>query len=359
MKNRFILLVFAVASLAVACGHKTAQKTTEEMADKTILEDSDVFGEETEENEAEDSDRIVRVTTLEALLALDAKNYYGSIQEDMELSEREMHAMAMANRVVTMYSSVDYSDADMVWMWADAVEHVLNQYAKDNRMKYDSAVYDLHNALSYYGYDVMWQSSMNVMSYYLTVIYTFDVVSRYRHLIGKLTDEKLKKLIRAEYKAWFGFSDAQYFTNVYHAHAGDSYSALPLDLGDYHKYLMYNRIAVLNVVEEVLVNNKVYRQRGKTVTGKQWRKWLDEQGYDKGMSPEFKMNEPEKTDFPALIKDKAERWLSARQAVAAYMGTQNGKGRSYDNLTADIHACIIGSLKPLVRMYGMEGVEGM
>ena len=71
------------------------------------------------------------------------------------------------------------------------------------------------------------------------------------------------------------------------------------------------------------------------------------------MSPDFDMDEPTETDFPALIKDKTEKWLAARQAVAQYFDDKKGKGQSYDFLTADIHACIIGKLKPLVQMAEM------
>ena len=94
----------------------------------------------------------------------------------------------------------------------------------------------------------------------------------------------------------------------------------------------------------------MYHQKGKTVTRKQWSQWLDEQGYKDGMSPEFNMGDPTQTDFPALIKVKTERWLAARQAVATYLGDKKEPGKSYDNLTADIHACIIGKLKPPVEM---------
>lgn len=100
----------------------------------------------------------------------------------------------------------------------------------------------------------------------------------------------------------------------------------------------------------MLIHNIAYHQQAETVSTKQWRSWLDEQGYREDMSPDFNMDDPLKTDFPALIKDKTERWIAARQAVANYLDISETCGQSYDNLTADICACIIGTLKPPVEM---------
>lgn len=344
-RKRIQLGVIVCALILGACGHGQqplpAEDATEQMEQTELLEEED--GQE----------GFGQVSTMEELLVLEPQAYYGPIFEEQEVTARQEKALGLANRVVTMYLSIDYSEADNVWMWAEAVEQVVQNYAKENKMKYDTAVYDLHEALSYYGYDVQSQASMNALAYYLTVIQTYDAAARYMRLIGHIADPKLKTLVRAEYNAWFEWSDAQYFTNTYHTHGADHYSALPLDLWAFHKHHTDNRLVALDIEEDVLVKNKPYQQKGKTMTGKQWRKWLDEQGYREGMSPDFNMDEPTETDFPALIKDKTEKWLAARQAVAQYLDDKKGKGQSYDFLTADIHACIIGKLKPLVQMAEM------
>lgn len=350
MKTSFRLqpsiLLCVIVFFVCSCGH--GQRTS-------ATEDSTAIVEQPNENEddymVEDAEEEVsQVVIKEALLALEPEEYYEQIYEDMVPTPREEKALKLANRVVTMYFSIDHSVPDHVWLWAEAVEQVVRNYAKESRLKYDTARYDLHEALSYYGYDIQTQSSMNTYAYYLTAIQTYEAAVRYQQLIDRIEDTQLKKLIRAEYNAWFVWMDAQYFTNTYYTHGNDHYSMLPLDLWSFHKYHTDNRLAVLNVEEEVLVMGKNYRQRGKTVTGKQWRTWLEEQGYREDMSPDFNMEEPTESDFPALIKDKTEKWIAARQAVAHYLGDKTGKGQSYDNLTADIHACMIGKLKPLVKM---------
>ena len=48
----------------------------------------------------------------------------------------------------------------------------------------------------------------------------------------------------------------------------------------------------------------------------------------------------------ALETFGASRWLSARQAIASALPEEQGK--SYDNITADIHCRIIGKLEDLI-----------
>lgn len=341
-RNRIQLGVIVCTLMLGACGHGPKHLHSEDTMEQK--ESTESLEEEVLEEEQ------YKVSSMEDLLALETQEYYGPIYEDREVSAREEAALELANRVVTMYNAIDYSEADNVWMWAEAVDQMVWDYAKENKIKYDTAVYDLHEALSYYGYDVKTQSSMNAWAYYLTAIQTYDAAVRYKQLIDHITDPWLKTLVRAEYNAWFEWMDAQYFTNTYYTHGADHYSALPLDFWAFHEYHTNNRLAVLNMEEEVLVKGKSYRRRGRTVTGKEWLKWLEKRGYHEGMSPDFNMDEPTDTDFPALIKEKTEKWLAARQAVAQYLGDKKGKGQSYDFLTADIHACIIGKLKPLVKM---------
>lgn len=337
--------VLAVASLLTciaACSYNTHGNRTLDSSDSLVCDESlSLQGGEAQ---------------IEALLALEPESFYEPISElEESYTPREEAALALANRVITMYASIDYSQADSVWLWGMATEKVVMQYARENRMQRDSAVYDLHEALQYYGYDAHTQSTMNEYAQYLTVIQTYDAVARYCLLLSKIEDKQLKKLIRAEYNAWFEWMDAEYFTNVYHTHGADRYSMLPLEFNDFHKCYTDYRLAKLDIEEDILVNDKSYLQRGKTVTAKEWQDWLSEQGYCEGMSPEFNLEEPLETDFPALIKDKTERWLAARQAVSMYLGEKTGKGLSYDRLTADIHASIIGTTEPILKEYEMDG----
>ena len=46
------------------------------------------------------------------------------------------------------------------------------------------------------------------------------------------------------------------------------------------------------------------------------------------------------------LKSTFSRWLKARQAFAAALS--EGRGDSYDRLTADIHCRIIGKLKDII-----------
>lgn len=330
------LLLVALAIGTTACSHRAESVSADTAGIVDTVETMEV-GEEWP-----------LVTTEEELLALQPEEIYGPMFEDQELTPHAAQALALANRVVTMYVSVDYAEPDNVWMWAEATDKVVRQYADEHGVRYDIAVRDLHEALVYLEYDAHSQWSMNTNEQYLTVIRTYDVVMAYRQLIDRIADRELKRLVRAEYNAWFKWFDAEYFTFVYGVHGADSYSMLPLEYGEFHSYQTDNRLAALRTEQKVLTQGKIYRQRGTTVTGKQWRDWLDAQGYREGMSPDFNLDEPTATHFPALLKDKTERWLAARQAVATYLGDKQGPGQSYDALTADIHACIVGRLKPPV-----------
>ncbi len=343
MKITSVSLIWAAASLfaMTACGHNHNGS----FVDTTNTMELDRVDETEFEMEKRSP-----ATTMDELLELETHEYYKPIDEDTKPTAREAAALRLANRVATMYESTDNTNADYVWMWAEATDRVLQQYAKENNMRYDTAVVDLHEALAYFGYDCHYQWSMNTNAYYLTIIQTYDVTIQYKRLVERITDAKLRGLVRAEYNAWFDWQFARCFTNTYYTHQDDSYSMLPLDLWAFHKHNTDNRLEALQIEKDVLTSGKVYRQRGKTVTSKQWSQWLDEQGYKEGMSPEYNMEDPTQTDFPALIKVKTERWLAARQAVAAYLGDKKEPGKSYDNLTADIHACIIGNLNPPIEM---------
>ena len=332
-----VLAIVVLSTCLAACSYNAQGNGSSDSSDSlTHSESTSLEGDEAK---------------IAALLKLEPVSYYEPISEWEETyTPREEAALALANRVVTMYTSIDYSQSDSVWLWGLATEKALMQYTRENRMQQDSAVCDLHDALHYYGYDAHTQYTMNENAQYLTVIQTYDAVARYRLLLSKIEDEQLKRLIRAEYNAWFEWLDAKYFTNVYHTHGADRYSALPLDFHAFHEYYTENRLAMIDIEEDILMNDGSYQQRGKTVTTKQWKDWLNEQGYHEGMSPEFNMEDPVDTDFPALIKDKTERWIAARRAVSFYLGEKTGKGLSYDRLTADIHASIIGMIKPILNI---------
>ncbi len=343
--NYITIAAIALSLLAfVACKGETVQNDKNDN-----YNDSIGCNEETTTDTIEEEVYLKKVSTMGELLEVEPMTYYEPIYEDEELTAQDEKILELANRVITMYAHVDYSNPDTVWMWAEATDKVVRQYAKSNKIEYDSAVHVLEDALEYFCYDVHSQSSMNINAVYKTTIRAYQAVMAYKQMIDKIADKELKRLVRAEYNAWFEWFDAEYFREVYYVHGKDSYSMLPLEFGSFNKYQTDNRLTTLRIEQEVLVNGKSYRQKGKTVTSKQWHKWLDEQGYEEGMSPEFNMDNPYMTDFPALIKDKTERWLAARQAVATYLGDKKGPGQSYDNLTADIHSCIIGQLKPLVK----------
>lgn len=338
-------LLIGVVWMALACGSVLCMPELQIVMNENALEQCEL----SEEYVAEGSDKEKYVTSVEQLLGLVTQEFYKQIDDDWKLNDRERKALFLANRVITMYRSVDYSQADNVWMWAEAADCAVWQYAKENKMKYDTAVYDLHHALSYAGYSGHTQFCMNQWAWYMIVIYTYDAAMQYKELIGLIEDQKLQKLVREEFNAWFEWADAQFFTNVYFTHGADRYSALPLDYMDFYHCLLNNRLAVLAIEEDILVKNKAYTQKGKTVTSKEWSSWLTKNGYRDGMSADFNLDDPYDTDFPALNKHHTEKWIAVRQSVSHYLGNEKGKGLSYDKLTADIHACVIGRLKPFAK----------
>ena len=82
-----------------------------------MLEDTNVAEEEVYVEEP--------VTTLAALLALDTKDfyfYYSLFEEPVTV--RKKNAVALTNRVVTMYTAIDESEADMVRLKQEPVQFV-------------------------------------------------------------------------------------------------------------------------------------------------------------------------------------------------------------------------------------------
>ena len=124
--------------------------------------------------------------------ALDARVAHSQSQE---MTARDTAALDLANRIVGMYTSIDFSVANNVWAWAEATDTVVQQYADNNSIQYDTAVVDLHQILERLGYTYESQWSMNTYEDYLTVIRTYDAVMAYKRLINDLTDMELKHLV--------------------------------------------------------------------------------------------------------------------------------------------------------------------
>ena len=94
-----------------------------------------------------------------------------------------------------------------------------------------------------------------------------------------------------------------------------------------------------------------YKQKGQTVTAKEWEKWIA----DNSVPEDLDMLEKNDTRIPSdsIVTDRVNtlkttfaRWLKARQALAATLPKEQGD--SYDYLTADMHSRMTGKLEAII-----------
>ena len=84
--------------------------------------------------------------------------------------------------------------------------------------------------------------------------------------------------------------------------------------------------------QSIIRDGKTYSQQGKTVSTAQWDKWIEDEGCE--------------TDIADQLRTTFARWMKARQTLAKALPEEQGK--SYDNMTADIHSRMIGQLSLLI-----------
>ena len=108
---------------------------------------------------------------------------------------------------------------------------------------------------------------------------------------------------------------------------------------------------LLGLADVHSVEDMLYKQKGRTVTAKEWEKWIA----DNSVPEDLDMLEKNDTRIPSdsIVTDRVNtlkttfaRWLKARQDLAAALPKEQGD--SYDYLTADMHSRMTGKLEAII-----------
>ena len=160
-------------------------------------------------------------------------------------------------------------------------------------------------------------------------------------------------MAQEEYKAWHALNKARFTLWRDVSYQQEQYSMKPMEIEGYYMNLSQNRRAELAVERSIVLGGKTYRQQGRTVNSKRWEDWIAKSSVpqDIDLLVELEMEDliPDKSTVNELVsqlRTTFSAWLTARQAFAAALPEDRGK--SYDNLTADIHCRMVGTLRSIV-----------
>lgn len=276
--------------------------------------------------------------------------YYENSEDDSEevASDYEAHrdscAFELANRFMRMNEVVaEKGDAMDMLQWAVAVNTTIDTFCVNvPEVPHDSALNEIGRIMDEY---TSWsQFEMNAMSDVYATIEYYYVIEAYRQWLNDLP-KNLQALAQAEYEAWYQLNEARFAFWRDVSYAQNWYSMKPMEITHYYSCLAKSRVAELADERDIVLGGKNYQQQGKTVTTKQWEEWLKEKSV-----PEDADENPELVPDAAVVEKKKEdlrlafsRWLAARQALVKALPSNQGK--SYDNLTADMHSRIVGKIE--------------
>jgi hypothetical protein len=191
---------------------------------------------------------------------------------------------------------------------------------------------------------------MNFISYIYATLDYYRTIEAYRQWLQAVPKD-IRVLAQEEYEAWHDLNDARF--NLWNdvSYRREWYSMKPLEIEGYYTNLSENRRAELDVERDIILNGKAYKQKGQTVTAKEWEKWIA----DNSVPEDLDMLEKNDTRIPSdsIVTDRVNtlkttfaRWLKARQDLAVALPKEQGD--SYDYLTADMHSRMTGKLEAII-----------
>lgn len=267
-------------------------------------------------------------------------------------TRRDSAAMRLANRFIRMKALVEKNgDATDKLQWAVAVNYLLDSLRQSMpSIPSDSALYEIERVMD--KFSSLTQHEMNYQSYVLSSMEDYLTFESYRQWLSDVP-ANLKTLAMEEFKSWHDLNEARFaFWNDV-SYTQDWYSMKPMEINAYSGNLSCNRRAELEIERSVIMGNKVYRQKGTTVTTRQWEDWIAEHSVPEDV--EFLRETDREYLIPSdsLVTERINalmtsfsRWLASRQAFAAALPKE--QGTSYDYITADIHCRLIGKLASLI-----------
>lgn len=363
IKIGFLLVVM----LLMACGGQQPVQTSETVDPRdTVVVPEGITGEDSIayiENvilqspiSAEDLLGLAEVHSVE-----DRLDYYNNFERAKEYPEyaetylathRDSVAMRLANRFMRMAYLVNANGkSNDKLQWAVAVNVALDTLrAALPSVPADSAIFEIERVVG--RFSSLTQSEMNFEAYVYATVDYYRTIEAYRQWLSDVPND-LKPLVQEEYEAWHDLNEARFaFWNDV-LFTKEWYSAKPLEIEGYYKYLSSNRRAELDVERGIVLEGKPYHQKGTTVTTELWERWIKDHSVAEDMAVLEEVEMEEMIPADSLVADRINslkttflRWLAARQKIAA--GLPEEKGTYYDYLTADIHCRMVGKLDDII-----------
>lgn len=266
------------------------------------------------------------------------------------VTHRDSSALQLVNRIMRMSELVKQNGkANDKLQWAVAVNTAIDTFlVNEPTIRKDQAFEEIERVTSKFSSDT--QTEMNFISYIYATLDYYQTIEAYRQWLQAVPKD-IRPLAQEEYEAWHDLNDARF--NLWNdvSYRREWYSMKPLEIEGYYTNLSENRRAELNVERDIILNGKLYKQKGQTVTAKEWEKWIE----DNSVPEDLDMLEKNDTRIPndsivtnrvSTMKTTFARWLKARQDLAAALPKEQGD--SYDYLTADMHSRMTGKLEAII-----------
>ena len=365
MKGITIAILFSASVLFIACGGRSASSPDNDVNPRDTVnvpegytgEDSIAYIENAvlkSNISAEDLLGLAEVHSVEDRLfdynneekAEDNPEY----AKEHIVTHRDSSALRLVNRIMRMNELVKQNGkANDKLQWAVAVNAAIDTFfVEEPTIRKDQAFEEIERVTSKFSSDT--QSEMNFISYIYATLDYYKTIEAYRQWLQAVPKD-IRALAQEEYEAWHDLNDARF--NLWNdvSYRREWYSMKPLEIEGYYTNLSENGRAELNVERDIILNGKLYKQKGQTVTAKEWEKWIA----DNSVPEDLDMMEKNDTRIPSdsIVTDRVNtlkttfaRWLKARQDLAAALPKEQGD--SYDYLTADMHSRMTGKLEAII-----------
>ena len=262
------------------------------------------------------------------------------------VTHRDSAAMRLANRFMRMGEMVtDHGNAGDQLQWAEAVGMALEAFRKEVPEAKEADVEEIMRVMEKFSAET--QMEMNYQSYVYRTIEYYRTIEAYRQWLQAVPKE-LQTAARKEYEAWLELIEARFALWNDVSYNQEWYSMKPMEIHGYYGDMLKARQDELQQERDIVMKGKTYAQQGTTVTNKRWEGWIKEHSVPEDCDL-LKELHPERIPSDSLVaarvgalKSAFAQWIAARQALAEKLPEQ--QGRSYDNLTADIHCKMIGGL---------------
>ena len=365
MKGITIAILFSASVLFIACGGRSASSPDNDVNPRDTVnvpegytgEDSIAYIENAvlkSNISAEDLLGLAEVHSVEDRLfdynneekAEDNPEY----AKEHIVTHRDSFALRLVNRIMRMNELVKQNGkANDKLQWAVAVNAAIDTFfVEEPTIRKDQAFEEIERVTSKFSSDT--QSEINFISYIYATLDYYKTIEAYRQWLQAVPKD-IRALAQEEYEAWHDLNDARF--NLWNdvSYRREWYSMKPLEIEGYYTNLSENRRAELDVERDIILNGKLYKQKGQTVTAKEWEKWIA----DNSVPEDLDMMEKNDTRIPSdsivtdrvnMLKTTFARWLKARQDLAAALPKEQGD--SYDYLTADMHSRMTDKLEAII-----------